>query len=224
MVRISLHVMIAGVMLGSGSAATPCLGNDGSSCSAVDHDSNILLQNRANIFGGESSGAVTTSPVVQEPPATDVDGTDELKPLVATKGSVTKIKMLLQQHSNISALVPKDLKPLNMEQIRKLDGFRHEEESLVDQHSDELANQSHTPVYDFGAYCGYSKRFDIAKSHGALSLEQCYIFSCVEPFKASSTCGPTFYTNGQGNCKCCGHESNYYYSTATPPNYLYACR
>lgn len=79
------------------------------------------------------------------------------------------------------------------------------------------------PIAYPNLYCGSAKRFDVAGFlGGGLSVDGCYLFSCVEPFKVSSTCGPYFYTNGNGNCKCCDYGSNYYTSAAG--NNLYSCR
>jgi len=111
------------------------------------------------------------------------------------------------------ALVPKDLKPVTEEHLGSL--------ALLVANATESSEIS--PSYD-GAYCGYSKRFDVAAAMKAkLSVEQCYLHSCTW-MKVSSTCGPYFYTDGTGNCKCCDYGSTYYYSTANPPNDLYACR
>mmetsp|Transcript_1433 Transcript_1433/g.2882 ORF Transcript_1433/g.2882 Transcript_1433/m.2882 type:complete len:214 (-) Transcript_1433:144-785(-) len=183
-------------------------------------DEVTLLQHTLKAASGKAASSIAKESASSSASLSDRSGTKEIN----LSESQSK-----EQHSdiwnlNFSALVPKDLKPLSMEEIRKLNASRPQS-ALVDMGTGDSSNQTHTPIYDFGVFCGKSTRFDVAKLQGrALTVEQCYIFSCVAPFISSSTCGPTFYTNGQGNCKCCGWDSTYYYSTADPPNYLYSCR
>lgn len=125
----------------------------------------------------------------------------------------------------LAALVPKDLAPLGMEDLRKLNASVDEQAALVDEGANATASSTPLKVWDFGAFCGSSARIDVAAIQGTgLSVNGCYAFSCVPPFKMNG-CGSYFYTDGiTGNCKCCKADAKYYYSTATPPNYVYSCR
>jgi len=183
-------------------------------------DEVTLLQHTLKAASGKAASSIAKESASSSASLSDRSGTKEMNLWESqSKGQRSEISNL-----NMSDLVPKDLKPLSMDEIRKLNASRPRS-ALVDMATADSSNQTQTPIYDFGVYCGKSTRFDIAALQGvALTLQQCYIFSCVEPFVSSSKCGGTFYTNGQGNCKCCGWDSTYYYSTADPPNYLYSCR
>lgn len=108
------------------------------------------------------------------------------------------------------AMVPKNLKPVD----------QSDQATLLALNVTTITEMN--PAY-YGWYCGYSKRIDVAELLGQpLTVEQCYIFSCVSPFKVSSSCGYYFYTNGGGNCKCCQSDAQYFKSSQG--NNLYACR
>jgi hypothetical protein len=188
---------------------------DSGGCVDEEDDDHALLQLDLKKHGSLShKEEAREDPEPQQTPEEDQGGSDELKPDLV--GEFMKKK--------IPALVPKNLKPLSLEELRKQNASLQEvtpEVALMEKNE----REEYSPVYDDGVYCGSSTRFDVADFMGAaLSLEACYVFSCVDPFKVSSTCGPYFYTNGQGNCKCCDHGSKLYYSSANPPNYLYSCR
>lgn len=119
----------------------------------------------------------------------------------------------------LRSLVPKDLKPAALETLRSLNETAGASLAAVG------ATEGYYPKYvdGFKAFCGSSKRFDVAGyMQQSLNLEACYLFSCVPFFIVSSKCGGSFYTNGGGNCKCCGEDSNYYNSNSN--NVVYMCR
>lgn len=163
-------------------------------------------------------------------------GKDQLHKIAAEfkKEGANFTQLWSRYGKELHSLVPKEMKPLSLEEVHTLNRKAKVPASMLaeDVHrelKEEVGtNSSFTPVPYFNpatypwTFCGSSNRFDIQATHGDLSVEQCYIFSCVEPFVASTTCGGTFYTNGGGNCKCCGYGSNYYISNSY--NRVFTCR
>jgi len=131
----------------------------------------------------------------------------EANPEMAVNPRRKSINLTTEQ----GAMVPKNLKPVD----------QTDEATLLALNVTTVTD--YTPSY-YGWYCGYQKRIDVAEVLGVsgLTVEQCYIFSCVQPFKVSSSCGYYFYTNGGGNCKCCQNDAQYFKSSQG--NNLYACR
>lgn len=172
---------------------------------------------------GAISSTLTKSTGIQ-PDVIGAEGTGEGEE-AERAGFEPKSKFYELTEDQIS-MVPKNLQPLDQTALRALNVQTVNQTSLIafNATDDSAQTSTHTPVYPYGVYCGSSTRFDVAGFMGqSLSVQGCYVFSCVEPFVVSSTCGPYFYTNGDGNCKCCDYGSNFYLSSANPPNYLYSC-
>lgn len=182
----------------------------GSECSVEDADDVSMLQTK--------HAHVTDAPPTIEPghPGSELETQNKAHP------DASKLWDAYNRltESQRAALVPKDLAPISMEELHGLNASFDPEVALLDAKEDSKITPS--KAYNVPAFCSSSKRFDVAGFLGAtLNLETCYLFACVSPFKVSSTCGPTFYTNGGGNCKCCDYGSNYYGSNAG--NWLYHC-
>jgi len=190
----------------------------GEACSEQELDPVVLLQTRISIESPMEAGAKN-----QEAEDPEVDDGTERRP-----EKLRNIYEEFEKHSRnvtwlfdhfgeeLRSLVPKDLKPAS-ENV-SLDETTESSLAAVG------AREGHVPMFNSGAfkYCGSSKRFDVAAwLEQSLSIDACYIFSCVEPFKVSGTCGHSFYTNGGGNCKCCDYGSNYYQSSYS--NVVYLC-
>lgn len=126
------------------------------------------------------------------------------------------------------ALVPKDLAPMSMQEILRLNASSDAEVALLSSRED---NGRYAPVFDVNkyphTYCSHKNqhgqitRTDVGAAVGAdLTIDLCYLFSCQQPFQVSSSC-VTFYTNGGGNCKCCHGAASYYVSSMN--NVVYHC-
>lgn len=232
------------VLLLSGSLVAVAVGGEDHACGleAGADDTTSLLQvskavGQATARPPAGKGSTATqaggSEAVPEGPSVDASaatraGSSEAVPggpsvdasAVLEHLNATQLEFLLDQA--VRALVPKGLEPLSAEEIRALNASFSPGAALLDTArggaSDDI-EPSHP-----GVFCGAAKRFDVAGFLGtSLSVAGCYAFSCISQFKVSSTCGPYFYTNGQGNCKCCDYGADYGYSSATPPNDLYKC-
>lgn len=183
----------------------------GSECSVEDADDVSMLQTK--------HAHVTDAPPTLEPghPGSELETQNKAHP------DVRKLWDAYNRltESQRAALMPKDLAPISMQELHALNASFDPEVALLDAKED----SKFTPpkAYDSPAYCGSSKRYDVAgHMQAGLTLEGCYFFSCVQPFKVSNICGPHFYSNGGSTCKCCDYGSNYYASNAG--NYLYSCR
>jgi len=201
------------------------------SCASSDSDDadevSMLAIHKTKMISNAKAPEDTPSHPLSTP-TTDVNGSSELQVMTSMQ-EVTdlKAKDAVKRYNELTetqraALVPDHLAPVSTQELRKLNMSLDTEMALLDATTN--ATGEHSPAYP-GVYCSSAKRADVAQLLGvaSLSLNNCYIFSCVTGFKASSTCGPYFYSNGQGNCKCCDFGSKYYGSSSTPKNNLYRC-
>jgi len=207
------------------------------SCASSDSDDadevSMLAIHKTKMISNAKAPEDTPSHPLSTP-TTDVNGSSELQVMTSMQ-EVTdlKAKDVVKRYNELTetqraALVPDHLAPVSTQELRKLNMSLDTEMALLDATTN--ATGEHSPAYP-GVFCSSAKRADVAQivatafghSVASLSLDNCYIFSCVPQFKASLTCGPYFYTNGQGNCKCCDYGSKYYSSSSAPKNDLYRC-
>jgi len=213
------------------------------SCASSDSDDadevSMLAIHKTKMISNAKAPEDTPSHPLSTP-TTDVNGSSELQVMTSMQ-EVTdlKAKDVVKRYNELTetqraALVPDHLAPVSTQELRKLNMSLHTEMALVDATTN--ATREIPPAYP-GVFCSAAKRADVAQivatAYGMSvasflaivpwTLSDCYIFSCVPQFKASETCGPYFYTNGQGNCKCCDYGSKYYSSSSTPKNNLYSC-
>lgn len=192
----------------------------GSNCATEDADDLSMLQTKLVTDADPNDHHVDKGH-----PGSELEEDSEITARVSKLRDLYHLLTVAQ----VRALVPKDLAPMSVQEVLRLNASSDAEVALLSSTED---RSGISPYFDTSkyphTYCAHTnKDGEVARTDvkamlqaGSLNMDACYLFSCVSPFQVNSNC-QTFYTNGQGNCKCCHGGASYFVSSQN--NVVYSC-